>query len=95
MMATRLRGDVAVLADSYPLSPHITVRMAGAHDPPCPCGGRSDFVLLEIDVASEPPHADDFNCHIAYDWQRTLVGSCARCLPDAIETLGHELEMPP
>ena len=86
------RGDAAVLADPYPLRVHVTLRTSGSADPPCACGARATFVLLESDVASEPPHLGDLSARLCYDWQHMLVAACDACLGRRIASVASELD---
>ena len=80
-----LIGEAAVLADPYPLRPHVTLRKAGPDDAPCACGAVAGFVLLEVDCALEPPQPYDLSCRICNAWRHMLVSACKYCLPEIVE----------
>ena len=95
MSTDLLRGDVAVLADAYPLQVHVTLRTSGVADPACACGASAMFVLLESDVASEPPHLGDLSARTCYDWQHLLIATCDACLGKRIASVVDEFESAP
>ena len=88
-----LFGDIAILADAYPLHPQVTIRLAAALDPACNCGAPATFVLLEADRAKYLPRLPDLEDRTSSAWLRIHQSVCGNHLAIAIRDLSMQIAL--